>query len=300
MTRSLMNDPPFLPAKLHYDERGSELFEEICEQPEYGLTRTEAGIMRDNAAAIADAIGPDAAVIEPGSGASIKTELLIDALDRCAGYIPSDISDTMLAHASERFADRFPGLPIRPLHADFMQPIRLPDDSQLGTRRVVYFPGSTIGNFGPAAQRQVMKSFKTLAGDSGCLLVGFDLVKPVTLMERAYNDAAGVTAAFNLNMIDRLQRDFGLDFQSEDFEFDARWNPERQAVVSHVRAVTDIAVEIGNHTFTLRKGGTIRTEESHKYTGDRIAALAESCGLVVSEQWHDGDEGFAVVMLSPE
>ncbi|MEO0854449.1 MAG: L-histidine N(alpha)-methyltransferase, partial [Cyanobacteria bacterium J06648_11] len=215
-----MSDPPFLPAKLHYDERGSELFEEICEQPEYGLTRTELAILKTHGDAIATRIGRKAAVIEPGSGASLKTELLIEALDACAGYIPSDISDSMLEAASSRFADRFPGLPIQPLHADFMQPIELPPEAMLGDSRVVFFPGSTIGNFGPEAQSLVLKSFANLAGDNGLLLVGFDLVKPVPLMERAYNDAAGVTAEFNLNMLDRLRVEFDVEVSRDDFDIE--------------------------------------------------------------------------------
>ncbi|MEM1072254.1 MAG: L-histidine N(alpha)-methyltransferase [Planctomycetota bacterium] len=298
MTRSLLSDPPFLPAKLHYDERGSELFEEICQQPEYGLTRTEISIMRTHAGEIASAVGPGAAVIEPGSGASLKTELLIDALDDCAGYIPSDISDTMLSLASSRFAERFPGLPIQPVHADFMKPIKLPDEARLGSRRVVYFPGSTIGNFGDAAQHHVLKSFHSLAGEDGLLLVGFDLVKSVTAMERAYNDAAGVTAAFNLNMIHRLRSEFGLDIRPEDFEFHATWNPDRQAIVSHVHALREVTIELGKGRITLACGDGIQTEESHKYTAERIEALASSCGLAVRDQWRDDNTQFAVVLLS--
>ncbi len=247
---------------------------------------------------MADAIGPKAAVIEPGSGASLKTELLIDALESCAGYIPSDISDTMLAIASKRFAERFPGLPIRPLHADFMQDIDLPEDARLGARRVVYFPGSTVGNFGNRAQRDVLGRFKRLAGEGGCLLVGFDRVKAVSRMEAAYNDAAGVTADFNLNMIERLNTEFGVKLDRSDFEFNASWDPDRQAIVSHLTALRPIRAEINGRVFRLETGQRIQTEESHKYTPERISELAASCGLGIDRVWCDGDEDFAVVLLS--
>lgn len=292
-----MSDPPFLPAKLHYDERGSQLFEEICAQPEYGLTRTELAILSTHGRAIATRIGPNAAVVEPGSGASLKTELLIDALDACAGYIPSDISDSMLSAASSRFAERFPNLPIQPLHADFMQPIELPPEATPGDRRVVFFPGSTIGNFGPAAQTTVLKSFADLAGEDGVLLVGFDLVKPVALMERAYNDAAGVTAEFNLNMLDRLRSEFGIDVNRDDFEFNAGWNPERQAIVSHLHALRPVRIALAYEVLSLARGDRIQTEESHKYTTARIETLATSAGLHLVERWCDDQEHFAVVLL---
>ena len=274
------------------------MFEEICEQPEYTLTRTEIAILQAHRAEIALAIGPDAAVIEPGSGASLKRELLIDALEACAGYIPSDISDTMLEQASLRFADRFEGLPIRPVHADFMQPIELPDEARLGKRRVVYFPGSTIGNFGSDHQRAVLTRFADLAGPNGCLLIGFDLVKSVALMEAAYNDAAGVTAEFNLNMIDRLGSDFGIDLDRADFEFHAGWDDKRQAIVSHVYALHDVRAKLVGRDFMLAKGGRIRTEESHKYTTERIQNLASECGLVMDSKWSDPNEHFAVVLFT--
>lgn len=298
VTRSLLSTPPSLPAKLHYDERGSQFFEEICEQPEYTLTRTEIEILRTHGASMADAIGPNAAIIEPGSGAGIKIQLLINALEDCAGYIPSDISDTMLAQAAARFAEQFPGLPVQPLHADFMQPIELPDEAKLGDRRVVYFPGSTIGNFGDDAQRSVLRLFADLAGDGGALLVGFDLVKAVTLMERAYNDAAGVTAEFNLNMIDRLRSEFGIDIDRDDFEFQASWYDDRQAIVSHLHALRDVTIPLGDAELRLKRGDRIQTEESHKYTDGRIADLAAASGLNVDQQWRDSGEQFAVVMLS--
>ena len=298
ITRSLLSAPPFLPAKLHYDERGSELFEEICRQPEYAVTRTEISILKSHASAIAAAIGPNAAVIEPGSGASVKSELLIQSLDACAGYIPSDISDTMLERASSRFAGRFPGLPIRPLHADFMQPIELPQEARLGDRRVVYFPGSTIGNFDQSDQHGVLERFSMLAGEDGLLLVGFDLVKDIPQMERAYNDAAGVTAEFNLNVIDRLGSDFDIGIDREDFEFLAEWNDDLQAIVSYLYTLREVRIELPGGTLALHRGDRIRTEESHKYTSERIERLASKCRLRVVDEWRDANDHFAVVLLS--
>lgn len=294
----LRSESPWLPAKLHYDERGSELFEQICEQPEYYVTRTELAILESHAAEIADTIGPRASVIEPGSGASLKTELLIDALDECAGYLPIDISDSILTIASERFIERFPDLVVTPVHADFMSEVEFPESVPLGDTPVVYFPGSTIGNFDPEDQQRVLASFARMAGAKGCLLVGFDRVKEVSRLEAAYDDAAGVTAEFNLNVLYRLRDEFDIDVPVEDFEFRSRWNEDRQAIVSLVVATRPVTIDLDGEQLSLDKGDSIRTEESHKYTPERIERLASSCGLAVRATWCDEAEDFAVVLLS--
>lgn len=289
---------PSIPAKLHYDERGSELFEEICEQPEYYLTRSEIAILEAHGESIGRAVGPGAAVVEPGSGASIKTELLMRSLPECAAYVPSDISEVMLEEAAQRVSDRFPELPVIAVHADFVAGIDLPSEAQLGRRRLVYFPGSTIGNFDPDMQQAVLRGFAKLAGDDGACLIGYDRVKDISRLEAAYNDAAGVTAEFNLNMVDRLATEFDFGVSRDDFEFVAEWDEDRSAVVSHVVALRDVTIGYEGGEVRVPRGSRIRTEESHKYTPARFASLAESVGLRVDHTWCDANEDFAVALLS--
>ncbi|MEM1072152.1 MAG: L-histidine N(alpha)-methyltransferase [Planctomycetota bacterium] len=290
---------PSLPAKLHYDERGSELFEEICDQPEYTLTRDEIALMREHAGAISGEVGPGVTVLEPGSGASVKTSLLLGALEDCAGYIPIEISHAALEAASARIAESFPDLAVMPIHADFTQPFRLEHLELPDADRLVYFPGSSMGNFTPEMQTTVLASFAQLAGMNGALLVGFDLVKGIAAMEAAYNDIAGVTAAFNLNMIDRLSNEFDLPVKRTWFRFESGWDETRQAIVSYVVPDRAIAFEAGGHTVRLAKGTRIQTEESHKYTPDRITSLASSAGLSVDASWINRQTSFAVCLLRP-
>lgn len=295
----LFADRPSLPAMLHYDERGSDLFEEICEQPEYSITRTETEIMRSHIGSIADAIGPGTAVVEPGSGASLKTEILLGGLESCAAYVPIDISDAMLQLAADRVNERFPEIPVIGVHADFTKPVSFPDEADLGRRRLVYFPGSTLGNFDAATQRDVLRSFREDAGPDGMLLLGVDLVKPVADLEAAYNDLAGVTAEFNFNVIDRLRDESGFTIDRDWFRFEARWDADRQAIVSWLIAERDATVIGPNgQELALTAGNAIHMEESHKYSDARIEPLAESAGLRVHRRWSDPAESFGVYLLT--
>ncbi|MGP1272585.1 MAG: L-histidine N(alpha)-methyltransferase [Phycisphaerales bacterium] len=296
----LKADRPSIPAKLHYDERGSELFEEICDTPEYYITRTETGIMTEYAGEMAGEIGAEASVVEPGSGASTKTEVLLESIERCAAYVPIDISDTMLRSASERVNRRFPQIPVIAVHADFTEEMDLPAEAARGQRRLVYFPGSTIGNFPVDRQPGLLASFARLAGNDGALLIGFDLVKAVAEMEAAYNDLAGVTAEFNLNMIDRLRDELGMTIDREWFEFSATWDPDRGAIVSSLRATRDATIRSGEESVLIREGQFIETEESHKYSLDRFVGMASSAGLRTHRVWTDRQDRFAVAMLQPE
>lgn len=293
----LRADPPELPAKLHYDARGSDLFEQICELPEYDLARVEASIMIEHAREIAHTIGPGALLIEPGAGACIKTQILLESLADCAGFVPIEISGEMLEATVARVAAVRPDLNVTPVHGDFTRYV-LPQEGD-ETRRVIYFPGSTIGNFTEQGQRCLLDHFRRSSGDDGLLLIGFDMVRPVGVMEAAYNDLAGVTAEFNFNVIDRLRSEFGLDIDRHWFEFSAEWDDERQAVLSHLHALREIAFDLDGEPFRLQAGGRILMEESHKYTRDRIHRLASCSGLTVLREWTDRHGVFTVALLRP-
>ena len=226
--RGLQSEPKRLSPTYFYDERGSQLFDAICELPEYYITRTETGILAAHAQEIADRIGPNALLVELGSGASTKTRLLLDRLPDLAAYVPVDISRTHLMAAAQRIAAAYPGLEVLPACADFTQAFTLPRPKRTPSRVVVFFPGSTIGNFDPPAAIELMKVMRRIASaaaparlgtsnatTAGGLVIGFDLVKDPAVLERAYDDSAGVTAEFNLNVLRRLNRDLGADFDLE-------------------------------------------------------------------------------------
>ena len=220
-----------------YDERGSQLFDEICELPEYYITRTETRILERHAQEIADRIGENALLVELGSGASTKTRLLLDRLPDLAAYVPVDISRTHLMAAAQRIASAYPGLEVLPACADFTQAFPLPRSRRTPSRVVVFFPGSTIGNFDPPAAIELMKVMRRIAGlgsspvtGAGGLVIGFDLVKDPAILERAYDDSAGVTAEFNLNVLRRLNRDLGANFDLQAFRHEAIWAPEANRI----------------------------------------------------------------------
>jgi dimethylhistidine N-methyltransferase len=295
---SLSAQAPWLPAKLHYDARGCALFQEICAQPEYDLARLELEIMRRHAGAVADRIGPGVGVIEPGTGDGQKTELLLAALAGCRGYMPIDIGRETLLQTAGRLHARFPDLPVIPLHADFTEPLDLPEPASGWSPRLVYFPGSTIGNMSEPCQVELLASLLRTAGPGGKLLVGFDLLRPVPAMLEAYDDAAGVTAEFNLNVIDRLAGEFGLAIDRAWFEFFPTWDPQRQAVMSWLHALRPVDVDLGTGRLRLAPGERILMEESHKYSAERIRMLAGRAGLSIDHVWNDPGQRFAVVLLS--
>jgi dimethylhistidine N-methyltransferase len=289
--------PPELPAKLHYDARGSALFEQICELPEYDLARVEASIMIEHAPEIALAIGPGAMLIEPGAGACIKTQILLESLADCAGFVPIEISGEMLEATVARVAAVRPDLHVTPVHGDFTRYV-LPESGD-EARRVIYFPGSTIGNFTEQGQRCLLDHFSRSSGPGGLLLIGFDMVRPIGVMEAAYNDLAGVTAEFNFNVIDRLRGEFGLAIDRDWFEFSAEWDDERQAVLSYLHALRDVQFDLEGEPFRLPQGGRILMEESHKYTRERIHGLAADAGLSVLREWTDRHATFTVALMRP-
>ena len=223
----LSAQPKTLPSKYLYDTRGSELFEAICEQPEYYPTRTELSILQDEAASMAEAVGPRALVVEYGSGSGIKTQRLLDALPDPVAYVPIEISHSALNASVAELATQFPEIEMLPLCADFLQPVRLPASERPAERVLIFFPGSTLGNFDTDAAVRLLTTMRTEMGDNGAALIGIDLKKDPAMIEAAYNDAAGVTADFTLNLLDRMNRELDADFDRERFTHRARYKRHR-------------------------------------------------------------------------
>ena len=290
----LRSSPRSLPSKYFYDAVGSDLFEQICELPEYYLTRTEIGIMRERGAEIAAALGPDALVVEFGSGAGTKTRLLLGALDAPRGYVPVEISPTALDASVDALRRDFPGLAVEPVCADYTRAFDLPELAQGAAQRVVYFPGSTIGNFARAHAIDFLRLMRQLAGPSGGLLIGVDLKKDPALIHAAYNDAAGVTAAFNRNVLARLRDTLGADLDPDDFYHHAPYDPVEGRIEMHLIAKRDVAFTLGNEPIALAAGETILTEYSHKYTPAEFEALAAHADFSLRTIWTDPESRFGL------
>ncbi len=295
-----------LPAKLHYDQRGSLLFEQICSLDEYYITRTELGIMRQTAESLAEALGDGCMLIEPGSGASLKTDLLLGAMVAPAAYVPVDISRDFLLESAAAIADRH-DVEVLPVWADFTRPHPLPTPTATISSRAIYFPGSTVGNFTRREAGALLSRFAevlseqqpVVASPAGSVVVGFDCKKEVPRMEAAYNDAEGVTAEFNYNVLDRLARELGADLDRERFEFRADWDEEVGAIVSRLWAKETHSVDIADKSIQFEAGEPIRMEESHKYTPREFEQLAAASGLGLEKLWTDKNHDFALVQLRP-
>jgi dimethylhistidine N-methyltransferase len=290
--------PKKLPCKYFYDKRGSELFDRICELDEYYLTRTELAIMNAHVADMARAVGPRALVVEFGSGSSLKTRLLLEHLESPAGYVPVEISGEHLMEACRALRSEFPELPIHPVCADFNDHVRLPDDMDAHRRKVMYFPGSTIGNFTRDEARAVLEEMAALVGSGGGLLIGIDLIKDRAILEAAYNDAEGVTAAFNLNLLERLNREAGANFDTERFAHRAIFNEDRARIEMHLVSLADQTVTLDGTLITFVDGESIHTENSHKWTVDGFASVARSASFVLEHCWMDESGYFAVLFFS--
>lgn len=280
-----------LPSKLFYDAEGSALFDAICELPEYYVTRTELAIMRRHAGAIAMALGQDRTLVEFGSGSSVKTRILLDHM-RPAAYVPIDISGEHLQRTADDLRGRYPQLKVRPLTADFTAP--LPPLAATDERPVVYFPGSTLGNFEQDEALALLRGIRATAGDDGGLLIGADLRKPLELLLPAYDDASGVTAAFNLNLLRRLNDEFGADFRIETFTHRVVWNQALSRIEMHLVAREDLVFSIFGRRFALRAGETLHTENSHKYSPEQLASMARRTGFRVARSWCDAQDWFTV------
>ena len=296
----LSGTPKSLPCKYFYDETGSDLFAQITRLPEYYPTRTEAAIFREHAAEMAAFIGSGAVLVEFGSGNSEKSRVLIDACRRLPGglaaYVPQDISGPFLETVAAGLRAEYPGLPVLPVAGDFTRPIRLPDLPPHAAT-VGFFPGSTIGNFGPEAAAAVLRNFRETLGAEAELILGADLVKDAATLEAAYDDGAGVTAAFDRNLLTRLNRDAGCDFDPDAYAHESRWNAAESRVEMHLVARSPQTVTVAGSTVEIARGESIHTENSYKFTRDSIAELAAAGGFRVGTVWTDPEELFAVAAL---
>lgn len=293
----LRHSPPRLSPIWFYDRLGSQLFDQICELDEYYPTRTELAIMRAHAAEMARALGPQVALIELGSGSSLKTRLLLDHLERPAAYVPVDISRQHMLEASRALARDYPRLRIVPVCADFTRPFELPGEAREARRRVVYFPGSTIGNFTRRQSTRLLKAMRDLVGEGGGVLIGVDLRKDAGVLERAYNDAKGVTAKFNLNALRHLNAELGSDFDLQAFEHRAPWVDAESRIEMHLVSKRDQTVRVGGEAFDFPEGSYLLTEYSHKYSLEDFAAIAAEVGWAVCRVWMDEARMFSVQLL---
>ncbi len=293
----LGQDVKCLPCKYFYDEQGSHLFDEICELDEYYPTRTELAIMDDHVDEMAACLGPRCLLIEFGSGSGRKTEVLLESLDDPVGYVPIDISREHLIASAERLDERFPDLEVLPVCADYTSDYEIPEPARPARRRAIYFPGSTIGNFRHHEAVDFLARAAHACGRGGALLIGADLVKDPAILERAYNDAKGVTAAFNLNLLARINRELDADFDLDAFRHRAIWNEEEARIEMYLESVAEQTVAIDGRNFHFAAGETILTEHSHKYTLPSFARLAAGAGFEVERVWTDQDDLFSVQYL---
>ncbi|BBK29871.1 dimethylhistidine N-methyltransferase [Stella humosa] len=294
----LSGQPKTLPCKFFYDAEGSRLFDAICELPEYYPTRTELGILSRNAPAMAAAIGPDARIVEFGSGAGVKIRLLLAALERPAAYVPVDICREHMMAAADGLAADFPDLRIAPVCADYTRPFALPSIPGADTGVTVgFFPGSTIGNFSPAEATAFLARARRLLGRGSMMLVGADVPKDAGVLEAAYDDAAGVTAAFNRNLLVRMQRELGAELDIELFRHEARWCPRNRRVEMHLVSLSRQEIRLGDRVFAFDRGESIHTENSYKYSVPEFRALAGRSGWLPAQTWTDAAGLFAVHLL---
>ena len=294
--RGLHSEPKMLPPKLFYDALGAALFEEICELPEYYLTRAELEILRARAGEIATLAGPRVALLEYGSGAGVKIRLLLDALESPAAYVPIDISREQLARVASELARKYPGVAVRPLNADYTLPLSVPPLPE-GSRRVAFFPGSTIGNFHPMEAAVFLGRVRRAVGKDGALILGVDRRKSAVTLNAAYDDSAGVTAAFNLNMLTRLNHDVGARFDLSKFRHRAFFNSRASRVEMHLVSTEAQIVKVAGEYIDFEKEETIWTESSYKYDRARLEELIETAGFRLRKLWTNSKRQFWVAYL---
>ena len=283
-----------LPCKFFYDAKGSALFEAICEVPEYYLTRTEIAILEDNADDIAARLGRHCRLVELGSGASRKVRILLNALDAPAAYVPVDISREHLREAALALAGDFPGLPVIAVCADYTKPFPLPPLPGAAGKRVGFFPGSTIGNFEPEAVVRFLRNCAELLGPGCEMLIGADLKKDPTILNAAYNDRAGMNAAFNLNLLERINRELDGDIDVDRFEHLAFYNAEEGRMELYLRSLAEQSATIAGRRFRFAEGERIHTENSYKYAIPELQALAARAGFRPLHTWTDKATLFSV------
>jgi dimethylhistidine N-methyltransferase len=283
-----------IPARWLYDDAGSQLFEDITRLPEYYPTRSEREILEARGKEFANLIGPDRAVVEFGSGSSVKTPLLLSAIDPAA-YVPLDISGDFLRASSTELAAKFPGLPVHPVEADFMRRVELPTEVA-GMPKLGFFPGSTIGNMVARTAVDLLRTMRETLGEGSKLLIGMDLIKDRKVLIAAYDDAAGVTAEFNLNLIRRINRELDADIPVNALRHEARWNDEFARIEMHLVAKRDLQFTVSGKSFAMREGESIHTENSHKFNHRTGNTLLLAGGWTPVQRWTDSEERFSLVL----
>lgn len=295
----LFAHPKHLPSRYLYDQRGSQLFEAICKLDDYYIPRVELEILREALPEVAEKIGPRALVFEPGSGASPKTRLLLAQLQEPAAYFPIDICDAQLKTNAAQLAQEYPNIDIIPLCADFMNDFELPAVHRPIERRLAFFPGSTIGNLMPYQAIHMLRRLSRLIQQNGALLVGVDLRKDSAILKAAYDDRSGVSAAFAMNYLARLNRECHADFHLDRFHYEAIFNPHLGRVEMYLVSLCGQMVDVAGRRVFFRAGEKLRTEVSYKYTLEAFAALSGLAGLVVDRIWTDDQSFFSVQLLTP-
>ena len=287
-----------VPARWFYDEEGSRLFERITKLDEYYPTRAEREILEARSDEFAELVGSGRAVVEFGSGSSVKTPLLLKAIDPAA-YVPLDISGDFLRMSAAALAEKFPQLPVYPVEADFMRRVGLPEEA-MPLKKLGFFPGSTIGNMVPRTAVDLLRSMRaTLGADEGespLLLIGMDMVKDHTVLKAAYDDAEGVTAAFNMNLVNRINRELDGTIPADALDHKAVWNDKLARIEMHLVATRDIAFAVSGENFSMRAGETIHTENSHKFTRRSANLLLLAGGWTPEKRWLDGQKRFSVIL----
>ncbi len=293
----LSQEQKSLPCRWLYDQRGSELFEQITDLPEYYPTRTEIGIFRDHLPAMADAVGDKAHVVEFGAGAGTKTRLLLDALHTPKSYVAIDISADFLKSSMAALASDYPAIDVIPVVGDFMDCTTLAATELPAGNRLAFFPGSTIGNLADGEIVTFLSSARAMLGPEGQFLIGFDLVKSKDILVPAYDDAAGVTAAFNLNLLTRINRELNGSFNLSNFTHEARWNEADRRIEMHLVSQHDQSVRVNGGMFHFKKGETIHTENSRKFRLDGFESIARKAGWQFKQVWQDEKNYFAVGLM---
>ncbi len=294
----LSQTPRMLPSKFFYDEIGSALFLKICELPEYYVTRTEMSILRARGPEIARTLGRGIELIGLGTGAGTKTRLLLDHLDAPVAYLPVDISREQLAQSTSAFSREFPSLQILPVCADYLEPFDLPTPLRTPTEKVVYFPGSTIGNLEPQEAQAFLEKITTMAETDGRLLIGVDLKKEKAILEHAYDDEAGVTAKFNLNLLARANRELKAGFDLARWHHHAFYNDAAGRIEMHLVSEAKQAARVGEQNFAFERGEHIITEFSYKYSPSEFIAMADSAGMRFEKLWTDDSQWFGLFLFA--
>lgn len=289
---------PAIPARWLYDKRGSQLFDEITRIPSYYPTRTETALLREIVADVATYLPQRAAVVEFGAGSATKTPVLLQAINPKT-YVPVDISGQYLEESAEELRERFPELDVLPVVSDFTQDFVLPEQVQ-ATPKIGFFPGSTIGNFVPSSATNLLRSFRKLLGNGSMLLIGLDRIKPVDRLIAAYDDPEGVTAAFNLNLLHRINREMDGNVPTEAFRHEARWNDAHRRIEMHLVATRDVRFNIDGVAYALSAGASIHTENSHKYDDGGARVLLQTGGWTSVAQWKDTAGDFLVILARAE